>query len=98
MIYTSGVVTDSDKFESLEQLQDNKMSLVCHKLDLQPSDKCVDRVFAPLPVFLFFSLNDRLLQSFGHWLWLGYFDRFRRQELWLRRHRCHHCQGAGRVR
>lgn len=42
MIYTSGVVLDASTEESLEQLQDNKLALVCHKLDLQPSDRLLD--------------------------------------------------------
>lgn len=42
MIYTSGVVTDENKEESLEELQDNKLALVCHKLDLQPEDRLLD--------------------------------------------------------
>jgi len=42
MIYTSGVVTDASKEETLEELQDNKLALVCHKLDLQPSDRLLD--------------------------------------------------------
>ena len=41
MIYTSGVSFDPNVEQTLEQLQDNKLSLVCHKLDLQPSDKYV---------------------------------------------------------
>jgi len=42
MIYTSGVVSDMDKEETLEQLQDNKLKLVCHKLDLKPTDNLLD--------------------------------------------------------
>ena len=42
MIYTSGVVSDSDTMETLEELQDNKLALVCHKLDLQPEDRLLD--------------------------------------------------------
>ncbi|KAG8795648.1 hypothetical protein FRC12_011620 [Ceratobasidium sp. 428] len=42
MIYTSGVVMDNTKEESLEQLQDNKLALVCEKLDLKPEDKLLD--------------------------------------------------------
>jgi cyclopropane fatty-acyl-phospholipid synthase-like methyltransferase len=41
-IYTSGIISDSTKFESLEQLQDNKLALVCEKLDLNPSDRLLD--------------------------------------------------------
>jgi len=42
MIYTSGVVTDENKKETLEELQDNKLALVCHKLELQPEDTVLD--------------------------------------------------------
>lgn len=41
MIYTSGVVLDPDIEESLEQLQDNKLAVVCSKLNLKPTDKYV---------------------------------------------------------
>ena len=39
MIYTSGVILKPDEEETLEQLQDNKLAVVCSKLDLQPDDK-----------------------------------------------------------
>ncbi|KAL7414883.1 S-adenosyl-L-methionine-dependent methyltransferase [Mrakia frigida] len=42
MIYTSGVVKDITRAETLEELQDNKLKLVCEKLDLQPTDKLLD--------------------------------------------------------
>jgi cyclopropane fatty-acyl-phospholipid synthase-like methyltransferase len=42
MIYTSGVISDATKEESLEDLQDNKLALVCHKLDLKPNDRLLD--------------------------------------------------------
>ena len=32
MIYTSGVVLDLTREESLEQLQDNKLTIVCEKV------------------------------------------------------------------
>lgn len=40
MIYTSGVINKPDIKESLEQMQDNKLALVCHKLELKPTE-CV---------------------------------------------------------
>ena len=40
MVYTSGFF--HDEHESLEQAQDNKMNLVCHKLMLQPGDEMLD--------------------------------------------------------
>ncbi|PPR01190.1 hypothetical protein CVT26_016071 [Gymnopilus dilepis] len=42
MIYTSGIVLNPDVEESLEQLQDNKLAVVCSKLDLKPTDKLLD--------------------------------------------------------
>lgn len=42
MIYTSGVVNDPTRKETLEELQDNKLALVCHKLELKPTDTLLD--------------------------------------------------------
>ncbi|KAM0746247.1 S-adenosyl-L-methionine-dependent methyltransferase [Meredithblackwellia eburnea MCA 4105] len=42
MIYTSGVIKDIDRKETLEELQDNKLALVCHKLELKPTDTLLD--------------------------------------------------------
>lgn len=42
MIYTSGIVLDLDREETLEELQDNKLTVVCEKLNLQPEDKLLD--------------------------------------------------------
>jgi cyclopropane fatty-acyl-phospholipid synthase-like methyltransferase len=42
MIYTSGIITDSDVEQSLETLQDNKLAVVCNKLDLKPGDRLLD--------------------------------------------------------
>ncbi|KDQ55431.1 hypothetical protein JAAARDRAFT_37444 [Jaapia argillacea MUCL 33604] len=42
MIYTSGIVTDLTRQESLEELQTNKLTAVCEKLDLQPTDRLLD--------------------------------------------------------
>ena len=42
MIYTSGVINDVDRKETLEELQDNKLALVCHKLELKPTDTLLD--------------------------------------------------------
>lgn len=42
MIYTSGVISDINKMETLEELQDNKLTMVCEKLDLQKGDKMLD--------------------------------------------------------
>ncbi|KAF6752795.1 sphingolipid C9-methyltransferase [Ephemerocybe angulata] len=42
MIYTSGVILNPDVEETLEELQDNKLAIVCNKLDLQPGDRLLD--------------------------------------------------------
>ncbi len=42
MIYTSGIISDINKEESLEQLQDNKMAIVCEKIGLTPGEKMLD--------------------------------------------------------
>jgi cyclopropane fatty-acyl-phospholipid synthase-like methyltransferase len=42
MVYTSGIVLDIEQEETLEQLQDNKLTVVCEKLDLQPNDRLLD--------------------------------------------------------
>lgn len=42
MIYTCGVVTDLSREETLEELQDNKLTIVCEKLGLQPGDRLLD--------------------------------------------------------
>lgn len=42
MIYTSGVIRDINREETLEELQDNKLNMVCEKLDLQPGDRMLD--------------------------------------------------------
>lgn len=42
MIYTSGVITNADVEQSLETLQDNKLAVVCSKLDLKPDDRLLD--------------------------------------------------------
>lgn len=42
MIYTAGVISDIHKEESLEQLQDNKVAVVCEKIDLQQGDRMLD--------------------------------------------------------
>jgi cyclopropane fatty-acyl-phospholipid synthase-like methyltransferase len=42
MIYTSGIISDINKEESLEQLQDNKMAVVCEKIGVKEGDKMLD--------------------------------------------------------
>ncbi|KAI9888265.1 MAG: Sphingolipid C9-methyltransferase 2 [Vezdaea aestivalis] len=42
MIYTSGIISDITKEETLEQLQDNKLSIVCQKIALKSGEKLLD--------------------------------------------------------
>ncbi|TFK47388.1 cyclopropane fatty acid synthase domain-containing protein [Heliocybe sulcata] len=42
MIYTSGIVQDLSREESLEELQTNKLTIVCEKLGLTPEDRLLD--------------------------------------------------------
>ncbi|KAK9471289.1 S-adenosyl-L-methionine-dependent methyltransferase [Dipodascopsis tothii] len=42
MIYTSGVISDITKEETLEELQDNKLRVVCEKLSLKPGETLLD--------------------------------------------------------
>jgi len=42
MVYTSGIMTSLTEPQTLEQLQDNKLTVVCEKLDLQPTDHLLD--------------------------------------------------------
>lgn len=42
MVYTSGVIHDINTEESLEQLQDNKLKIVCEKIDLKKGEEVLD--------------------------------------------------------
>lgn len=42
MIYTSGVISDIETEETLEQLQDNKLKIVCDKIDLKEGERLLD--------------------------------------------------------
>ena len=42
MIYTSGIISDIDKEETLEQLQDNKLGIVCEKIGLKQGETLLD--------------------------------------------------------
>lgn len=42
MIYTSGIISDPNKEETLEQLQDNKLAIVCEKIELKEGDRMLD--------------------------------------------------------
>ncbi|KXJ87347.1 S-adenosyl-L-methionine-dependent methyltransferase [Microdochium bolleyi] len=42
MIYTSGVISDVTREESLEELQDNKMAIVCEKIELKEGETMLD--------------------------------------------------------
>ncbi|KAI1814848.1 S-adenosyl-L-methionine-dependent methyltransferase [Poronia punctata] len=42
MIYTSGIINDINTEESLEQLQDNKLAVVCEKIELKEKESLLD--------------------------------------------------------
>lgn len=42
MIYTSGIISDINQEESLEQLQDNKLAIVCEKIGLKEGESLLD--------------------------------------------------------
>lgn len=42
MVYTSGIVSDPKKDETLEEMQDNKMELICNKIGLKKGEKHLD--------------------------------------------------------
>lgn len=42
MIYTSGIISDINKEETLEQLQNNKLAIVCEKIGICKGDKILD--------------------------------------------------------
>ena len=42
MIYTSGIISDINCEESLEQLQDNKLAIVCEKIGLKEGERLLD--------------------------------------------------------
>ncbi|KAI3393686.1 hypothetical protein diail_3823 [Diaporthe ilicicola] len=42
MIYTSGIISDINAEESLEQLQDNKLAIVCEKIGLKQGERLLD--------------------------------------------------------
>ncbi|KAL4875612.1 S-adenosyl-L-methionine-dependent methyltransferase [Aspergillus karnatakaensis] len=42
MIYTSGVISDPEKEETLEEMQDNKMAVVCEKIGLKEGETMLD--------------------------------------------------------
>ena len=42
MIYTSGIISDIEKEESLEQIQDNKLAIVCEKIGLEEGESLLD--------------------------------------------------------
>lgn len=42
MVYTSGIISDPNKRETLEELQENKMKLICEKIHLKQGEKHLD--------------------------------------------------------
>ncbi|KAL2817616.1 S-adenosyl-L-methionine-dependent methyltransferase [Aspergillus granulosus] len=42
MIYTSGIISDPEREETLEEMQDNKMAVVCEKIALKDGETMLD--------------------------------------------------------
>ncbi|CAG8286820.1 unnamed protein product [Penicillium salamii] len=42
MVYTSGIISDTEREETLEEMQDNKMAIVCEKLALKEGETMLD--------------------------------------------------------
>lgn len=42
MVYTAGIISDIDKEETLEELQDNKLGVVCEKIGVKQGEKMLD--------------------------------------------------------
>ncbi|KAJ2160473.1 hypothetical protein GGF46_002235 [Coemansia sp. RSA 552] len=42
MVYTSGLISDTSRRETLEELQDNKLRDVCERVQMQPGDRHLD--------------------------------------------------------
>ncbi|CAG8956997.1 hypothetical protein HYFRA_00012476 [Hymenoscyphus fraxineus] len=42
MVYTSGIISDPTIEESLEQLQDNKLAVICEKIELKEGERLLD--------------------------------------------------------
>ncbi|KAI9742668.1 MAG: Sphingolipid C9-methyltransferase 2 [Claussenomyces sp. TS43310] len=42
MVYTSGIISDINKEETLEEMQDNKMAVVCEKIALSAGERLLD--------------------------------------------------------
>ncbi|GFF94235.1 hydroxymycolate synthase MmaA4 [Aspergillus lentulus] len=42
MIYTSGIISDPEREETLEEMQDNKMAIVCEKIGLKEGETMLD--------------------------------------------------------
>ncbi|KAF2280754.1 S-adenosyl-L-methionine-dependent methyltransferase [Westerdykella ornata] len=42
MIYTAGIISDPTREETLEELQENKMGVVCEKIELQKGERMLD--------------------------------------------------------
>ncbi|KKA29724.1 hypothetical protein TD95_003811 [Thielaviopsis punctulata] len=42
MVYTSGIISDPEREETLEEMQDNKMAVICEKIQLQENESLLD--------------------------------------------------------
>jgi cyclopropane fatty-acyl-phospholipid synthase-like methyltransferase len=42
MVYTSGIISDQNKHETLEEMQDNKLKLVCERMHMKEGERHLD--------------------------------------------------------
>ena len=108
MIYTSGIVLNPHVHESLETLQDNKLAVVCSKLGLKSTDRCVSSPFSRIYHFIIITIFNfchqttsceqlNRLQAPRRRLWMGHPRHLRSQELWVRRYWCYAWEEPGKV-
>jgi sphingolipid C9-methyltransferase len=57
MVYTSGIISDPSKEETLEQIQDNKLAIVCEKISLKSGESMLDIGCGWGALALFASVN-----------------------------------------
>lgn len=62
MVYTSGIISDPSKEETLEQMQDNKLAIVCEKIGLKSGETLLDIGcgWGALPVFASVNYSARV--------------------------------------
>lgn len=89
MVYTSGIINDLTREETLEELQDNKLTVVCEK---------VSDLHLVVYGHLLDMSNSRIAQfatrrsSVGHWLRVGNLGCLCPQELRMQSNRGYSCE------